>query len=276
MATEQDVAAVPAPEVEQAITGKSCGCKHHFSLYPEPEPRPCTCKKLRTPRKIHAASAVILLGFLSLHFLIAATGLRPTLYQAQVNRLHSLVVNFPALTVLAILLPFILQSVTGIYLLHGEGLRYYTGKCDRGGRVRFFFQRWTGVVILGFLFVHVLPLHVWGFHQLYRLTRWSAFSRYSAGGIFQPDNAFQSTVQGFRYLGGSEAFLTNTVLSGVLLVGIWAVSFHLANGAWSGALLWKILPSENIRPAWRIICFAMGILLIGLGSIGWWAFTSVR
>ena len=51
---------------------------------------------------------------------------------------------------LATLVPF------GLYLLFKAGLRYNVKKCKRGGKLRFFLQRVSAVVILGFIAFHLL------------------------------------------------------------------------------------------------------------------------
>ena len=59
----------------------------------------------------------------------------------------------------------------------------------------------------------------------------------------------------------------------LLLGGIWATAFHVSNGAWSGALLWKILPTPNLMQLWRVACVVLGVAMAAAGSIAWYAFT---
>jgi succinate dehydrogenase / fumarate reductase cytochrome b subunit len=260
-------------EANFPASGKTCGCKHHIPVLESAAPQ-CKCKKLRTPRKIHAACGLLLTAFIGMHLGMSMTGIKPVLFQQTVNRLHS-VPALPGVSLVLVLLPVLLQCTTGIFLVQREGLKYYTGKCDRGGRVRFFLQRWTALAVLAFITVHFVTMHTWGLHLLYRVTQWQALSRYSAGGIFHSGDAFASTVQGFTSLwrAGSMAQGVNAIAMFFLLVGIWATAFHVANGAWSGALLWKILPTPYSKQFWRLICLIFGIALAGAGSIAWYAFT---
>ena len=78
---------VPAP-------GKTCGCKHHIPVLESAAPS-CKCKKLRTPRKIHAACGLLLTGFIVLHLGASVTGFNPRIYQQNVDRLHSIVNAIP-------------------------------------------------------------------------------------------------------------------------------------------------------------------------------------
>lgn len=253
--------------------GKACGCKHHIPVLTSPEPS-CKCKKLRTPRKIHAACGLLLTAFIGMHLGMSLTGLKPALFQQIVNRLHQ-VPALPEVSLILVLLPILLQCTTGIFLVQREGVKYYTGKCDRGGRVRFFLQRWTALVLLAFITVHFMTMHTWGLHLLYRITHWGALTRYMAAGLFHREDAYASTVQGFSsvWSAGSIAHGANGVGMFLLLGGVWATAFHVANGAWSGALLWKILPTQQSKQLWRTACIVLGIALVAAGSIAWYAFT---
>jgi hypothetical protein len=261
-------------ETSVPVPGKTCGCKHHIPVLESAMPS-CKCKKLRTPRKIHAACGLLLTGFIVLHLGISVTGFNPVLYQQNVDRLHSVVNAIPGVTLFGIILPLLLQGTTGLFLVQREGLRFYTGKCDRGGRVRFFLQRWTALVVLGVITVHFLTMHAWGLHLLYRVTHWQGLARYAAGGLFHSGDAFASTVRGFTSLwrAGSMAQGANLVAMFFMLGGIWVTAFHVANGAWSGASLWKVVSTPESKQLWRITCIALGIALAGVGSLAWYWFT---
>lgn len=258
----------------ESPSAKGCGCNHSKPIVSSQGPS-CKCKKLRTPRKIHAACGLLLTGFLVLHFSMAVTGLNPAFYQKKVDHLHSFLNHVPGVALVAILLPMLLQCATGLFLVQREGLRYYTGKCDRGGRVRFFLQRWTGLCILSFVFVHFATLHSWGFHLVYRVTGWQALTRYSTGGLFHHSDAFASTAQGFTSLWreGSVAHMGNAIAMLALLAGIISTAFHVANGAWSGASLWKLLTTPKTKLLWRIACISLGVALAVAGSLAWYAFS---
>jgi succinate dehydrogenase / fumarate reductase cytochrome b subunit len=260
-------ATVPAP-------GKTCGCKHHIPVLESAAPL-CKCKELRTPRKIHAACGLLLTGFIVLHLGASVTGFNPRIYQQNVDRLHSIVNAIPGVTLFGIILPLLLQGTTGLFLVQREGLKFYAGKCDRGGRARFFLQRWTALVVLAFITVHFTTMHAWGLHLLYRFTQWQSLSRFTEGGLFHSEDAFVTTVQGFTSLwsAGSMAHGANVIGMFLLLGGIWATAFHVANGAWSGALLWKVLPTPYSKQLWKIACIVLGVTLAAAGSIAWYAFT---
>ena len=141
--------------------------------------------------------------------------------------------------------------------------------------MRFFLQRWTALVVLGVITVHFLTMHAWGLHLLYRVTHWQGLARYAAGGLFHSGDAFASTVRGFTSLwrAGSMAQGANLVAMFFMLGGIWVTAFHVANGAWSGASLWKVVSTPESKQLWRITCIALGIALAGVGSLAWYWFT---
>ena len=58
-----------------------------------------------------------------------------------------------------------------------------------------------------------------------------------------------------------------------LLGSIWALAFHVANGAWSGSLLWKKFSTPQSKQLWRFTCIIFGIVLAGVGSLAWYWFT---
>jgi succinate dehydrogenase / fumarate reductase cytochrome b subunit len=260
--------------VDAPTPGKACGCKRHIQVLEQSAPS-CKCKKLRTPRKIHAVCGLLLTGFIVLHLGISVTGFNPFLYQQNVDRLHSIMNYLPGATLIGILLPLLLQCTTGLFLAQREGLRYYTGKCDRGGRVRFFLQRWTALIIMAFITVHFITMHNWGLHLLYRVTHWQWLTRYATCGLFHSGDAFASTVRGFSSLWSSDsaAQSMNAIAMFLLLIGIWATAFHIANGARTGASLWKIFSTPQSGRLWRVACIIFGIALFGVGTLAWYWFT---
>ena len=123
--------------------------------------------------------------------------------------------HLPGFTLVAIFLPLLFQAASGLYLLRKHGLKYSVKKCNRGGKLRFFLQRATGLAILAFAAFHVGTLHAWGLHAVYQATHLTALSRYANGGLFQAGGAaFRSTVEGFG------SFCGTSVASNVLVGGL--------------------------------------------------------
>lgn len=243
-----------------APMGAGHACKHDpaFHLAPTGKP-PCKCQKLIWPRRIHALSGALFTGFLLVHLAIAATAFRPELYQRAVDRAEKLVAAAPGAVLGAIFVPFLVQAALGIYLLAHHGLRYNVKKCNRGGKLRFFLQRVSGIAILAFFLFHVGTLHPWGLHQAYRATYAAGLSAYAAGGLFQPQEAFASTVRGMAQLSGSAA--GNAAVLVATLLAVLLTAFHAANGAWTGGLVWKIQGTRIHNGRWAGVCWLVGLAL---------------
>jgi succinate dehydrogenase / fumarate reductase cytochrome b subunit len=249
----------------------AAACKHHFEMV---KPA-CKCQRLLWPRRIHALVGLALTCFLVVHFAICVTGLNPDFYQRTVDGVDGALAHLPGFVLIAIFLPFAVQIFGGLWLLKKEGLGYIK-KCNRGGKLRYFLQRLSSLVILLFAAIHVATLHEWGLHLVYRFTQCGALARYSDSGLFHPRGAaFQSTVVGFlqTWTAGSPGNLMNSGIALLGLISVWAVAYHVANGAWSGGIVWKLAGTKVSKPLWACFCLLVGMVLATLGSLAWYAFT---
>jgi succinate dehydrogenase / fumarate reductase cytochrome b subunit len=57
-----------------------------------------------------------------------------------------------------------------------------------------------------------------------------------------------------------------------LLLGILGTVYHIANGAWTGGILWKLVESEGGKARLGYVCAAAGLALAAMGSVAWYAF----
>jgi succinate dehydrogenase / fumarate reductase cytochrome b subunit len=200
---------------------------------------------------MHALGGLWMGCFLLSHLAIGVSGLSPLAYRGNTDFLRTILAPLPAIALVAIALPLLFQFASGLYLLRKEGMKYGVRKCNRGGKLRFFLQRATGLAILAFTLFHAGTLRGWGWHN---------------GGLFRNGAAaFGSTVEGFRGFGGGVAVLC--------LLGIWAAAFHAANGAWSGGIIWSVAPAPESKRRWGHVCTVIGVVLIALGTVAWYAFT---
>ena len=221
---------------------------------------------------MHALCGLWMACFLCAHLAIGITGWSPAAYQSNIALIRKTLAHLPGFTLVAILLPLLFQAASGLYLLRKEGMRYGVKKCNRGGKLRFFLQRLTGPAILAFALFHVGTLHEWGLHRIYQATHMAALSRYATGGLFQAGSAFRSTVDGFGNFCGASTVGNLLVALGCLL-GVWATAFHAANGAWSGGVIWNLLPTPESKRRWGDVCVAIGIVLFVVSTAAWYAFT---
>lgn len=223
----------------------------------------CKCGKLRPPRKLHSAIGLWLALFVGAHFFICMTGLNPQSYEHTVGLVHRSLAYLPGAVLLLILLPMLLQAGSGLYLLAKEGVQYNVKRCDRGGKLRYFMQRWSGLAMLTFLVPHVAAMRDWGH-------RWSAAHPLSPTATGAPDGtAFAYTASAFHPW-NTPAVNSITIL--LLLVGVIGTVFHIANGAWSGAILWKLIESPKSKALMGYLCVGFGVALAAIGTVAWYAF----
>jgi succinate dehydrogenase / fumarate reductase cytochrome b subunit len=232
---------------------------NHPLLQAQPAGKPgCKCGVLRPPRKLHAAVGLWLVLFLGVHFSIGLTGMNPRNYEGAVGLLHRLLAYVPGAVLLLVLVPMLLQAGSGLYLIAKEGLQYDVKRCDRGGKLRYFLQRWSGLAILAFLLPHVGIMRGW----------WPSLA--SRFGASQP---FAHAVAGFHPWNSSAA---NSVTVAFVLAGVLGTVFHVANGAWSGGVLWKLVQSDRGKAWLGYVSLVAGLALADMGLFAWYAFSLSR
>ncbi|MFY9781259.1 MAG: hypothetical protein WAJ85_12225 [Candidatus Baltobacteraceae bacterium] len=209
-------------------------------------PGTCACKKVKPFRRAHGLFAIAFGTFLAVHLFVNASALEPARFGTNVAALRALAAALPALEAVAIGLPLLGLVACGLFLLYQAGLRYPAKGCNRGGKVRYFLQRTSALVIVAFIAFHVATLSTWGLN----------------GGAFEPSRPYASVA----------AALRSPAVKAFYLLAIVAVSYHLANGLFTGAGLWGLVRSDEGKRRWRWVCAALGISLASLGSAAWYAF----
>lgn len=252
----------------------TCGCGHHAAessatQSAEAAGSTCKCQKLRWIRKTHAALGLLFGLFLVEHFTATAMGLRPVLFEQHMQGVHAVLRQAPWLEIL-VFVPLVALVPFGLYLLAKAGLNYNVKKCNRGGKLRFFLQRASAVVILAFIAFHLLTLRDWGPKFARAEVERGALS--ATAGSSAP--AFATSVWqiwDFLPAAGSPSPVRIAVMAFYLL-GMAAAVYHLANGLWTGSIAWGLTqsPAAQQRSLWAFT--AVGILLLVLGALGWYGF----
>ena len=219
---------------------RGCGCNHS----PAPStstPHSCGggCRGIRTPRRIHAALGLVLTLFLFMHLGVAALGLSPARYDAAASTLMRLGGRMPVLEA-ALLLLIGVQTVVGIRLLIRSGLGYRSSRCKDDGRLRYFLQRWSALLLLAFLAGHLAMFKLW------------------------PGEPSFANVS-HRFTLGRNSFLI--VFYALALAGI---AFHAGNGLWTGASVWG--KRDSHPRIWLGIASTSGATIAILGYIALRAF----
>lgn len=240
-------APLPAPTRQTPAHPAACGCDHHPGQNGDHR---CACRALRTPRRLHAAGGALFGLFAIVHFGVNATGGHPKTFARLVGTIHAMIDAVPGLTIAFVFLPLLMQIGSGLYLLYKDGLRYRPKGCNRGSTPRFFLQRATAIIVLAFVCLHLGTLHGWGLHPVPR-TATGALAGYDPTHIFPA----------FGWA-GALAFL----------LAVWSLSFHLANGAISGAHVWGVVSSDAGKRGWRRICATFGAFAALTSTTAWLAF----
>ena len=254
----------------------ACGCGHHAVENTAPAQAgeavgsPCKCQKLQWIRRTHSACGLVFGMFLGEHLAATALGLRPRLFEQYIRGVHAGLRQTPWLEIL-VFLPLLALVPFGLRLLVKAGLRYHVKKCKRGGKLRFFLQRVSAVVILTFIAFHLLTLRNW--------RPWSAAAEAAQGAASSTADdpaktAFAASArQIWDFLPSANA--PSPVRFAVVvfyLLGTTAVIYHLANGLWTGAIAWGLTPSAAAQQRSLWACTACGIVFLALGALGWYAF----
>ena len=265
-----------AATAEEAPSAKAaCGCGHHAEESTASQEAEgagsgtCKCQRMRWIRRTHSACGLIFGAFLVEHMFATALGLRPGLFEPYMCGVHAVIRQTPWLEVL-VFLPLVTLVPFGLYLLAKAGLRYNVKKCKRGGKLRFFLQRVSAVVILAFIAFHLLSLRNWG--------PWSTGmeAAKSAVATTAADSTTTAFTTSFRqiwdFLPSAGALPMRFAAIVFYLLGTAAAIYHFTNGLWTGAIAWGLTPSDYSQRQSLWACTAFGIILMLLGALGWFAF----
>lgn len=254
--------------------GGGCGCGGHQHDPHADVEHACRCGSC--PRRYHSLAGLVLGAYLLVHLGISFLGFWPARYQAILSFIHRHSAALLVAEVVFILLPLVVHVGYGLRFLWREGITLPKEKHHYGNATRFFWQRVSAIILFAFILFHVATLHRYGFHAVYQLTHWSALERYAPGGLFDPANAYASTVRGVHTFWNEQQpwHPGNVLVMGFYLVSVLAAVYHLANGVATSAMVWHV--TEDDSPAadrlWKF-CIAGGILITLIGVGAWAAFT---
>jgi succinate dehydrogenase / fumarate reductase cytochrome b subunit len=222
----------------------------------------CTGMRHFRLRRVHSAFGLFFGGYITVHLLVNATGLKPLMYQQNVDKIHQLEPLLPFIEIAAIFLPLIVHVVYGLYIAR-VGVQFNTTKYNYGGNIRYTLQRVTAVILLLFVGYHIGTMHKWG------------LGAFGVKGFpaFNPENlAYQSTVSAIRYPFGLDQPVLNGLIIAFYLLGVWSAVFHWANGLWTSAIAWGLTITEKSQKRWGHVCCGFGIAMLVVGTVAWAAF----
>ncbi len=202
-------------------------------------------------RRLHSLSGLIPVGaYMTVHLLVNASLLNGAgAFQHNVNQIHSLGKVLPLVEWMFIFLPIIFHAVVGVWIIRSGKSNYDNYRYVANWR--YTLQRWSGVIAIVFIFMHVFHLHGW-FHGDWWLSR---VAEPLGMANFRPYNAASTLAVA---LGG---FLWPIFY----VVGVVACVFHLANGVWTMGITWGVWISPKAQQNASYVCALGGVLLLVVG-----------
>lgn len=193
-------------------------------------------------KKLHSLTGLMPVGlFLLEHIFSNAYSLRgPEPYNEHIRFLTSLPFLFP-IEICFIFLPLFFHGVLGM-MISFEG----SSTVRRMGNSRnwvYLAQRWTGVLTLGFLVLHLLQ-----FRFAHGLTPDPTFW----------EGAFEQLNQFFR----------SPMMLVIYLLGLFCACFHFANGLALMGITWGVTLSKRSQDRTFRFCMGFGLLLFVVGAAG--------
>lgn len=196
-------------------------------------------------RRLHSLSGIVPVGvFLCIHLSVNASIMAgPQAFQFAVDQIHKLnnLGILKAVEVLFILIPIAFHAILGIIIwLSG---RSNVMQYRYGGNIRYTLQRWTGLITIAFILVHLWHIH------------WII-----PGGVaFDAHAAAEATV------GALDRWWTGPIYA----IGVLCAVYHLANGVWTFLITWGITIGPESQRRSGYVCVVIGVVLglLGMGSL---------
>lgn len=179
----------------------------------------------------------------------------PETFQSAVFLIHSPGALLPLIEWGAIFLPLLFHAGIGIWI--AKTGRSNSSQYKFTANKRYSWQRWTGIIGLVYLFLHIMHLHG-GFHAEWWL---DAIGKVGLG-QFRPYNAGSSLVSAMNLGWG-------VFWPAIYLVGVLSLVYHLANGIWTAGITWGLWISPTAQKRATKVCVALGVVLTVISLTAW-------
>jgi succinate dehydrogenase / fumarate reductase, cytochrome b subunit len=206
-------------------------------------------------RRLHSLTGLIPVGaYMVVHLVVNASILNGAgSFQANVHKIHALGSLLPLVEWSFIFIPIIFHALVGVWIVKSG--KSNVGQYKHLANWRYSMQRWTGMIAIVFIFMHVFHLHGWFHGEWWKTTvaeplGMANFKAYNAA------STLASALSGF-------------VWPVFYVVGVVACVFHLANGIWTMGITWGVWISPKSQRTASIVCTIGGgiLLVIGLSAL---------
>lgn len=192
-------------------------------------------------RRLQSLTGIMFGGYIIVHLLVNATIIQGgTHFQTQVDKIHSLPF-LEAIEWSAIFLPFLFHAFYGIWIAVNG--RPNVGNYPYSKNVYYLLQRISAVIILLFIFFHVLALKF----QLFGNTL-----------SFVPKTYALETISNHMHYSWWLPAI-------IYPIGILASAYHTANGFWTAAITWGLTISSASQRRFGYVCAVIFLVLTAFG-----------
>lgn len=186
-------------------------------------------------RRLHSLTGILFGGYVIIHLLVNASlvqGTSPDMYQAQVDKIHSLPFLW-AVEWIFIYLPILYHTAYGLWITFTG--QPNVGNYPFGKNIFYLVQRATALLL-----VLLIAFHVFAMKGLF-----------GAGSplTFDEHHATASTIHHLRAWGFFSFML--------YMLFILCACFHLANGFWTAAITWGLTISASAQRRWGLVCIGI-------------------
>lgn len=179
-------------------------------------------------------------GYMAVHLAVNATvWMGVSVFQQQVNTIHSLGILLPLVEWVFIFLPMLFHAVVGVVIVTSGS--FNTASYPLVRNYRYTLQRATGMIAFVFIVWHLWHMHHYG--------------AVIGGGRFDPHHAASSAAIAVQSL----------PIKIFYVVGVLACCYHLANGTWTAGITWGVWTGKRAQYFASRICALVGIALFGVG-----------
>ena len=232
----------------------------------------CACGGHDLARQWLALTGFVLGAVLLLQLIVRAFGLWPALFDLVAGLSHGLAAALPSFGIGLVFVPLAIHVTLGLRVLRRDKLKFAVEKPHSGGDARYWLQRLTAVILLGFLSFHLATTRRPGLLMADQDAPGPAAGRHTAAGLFEPQRAFASVSQAqWHFWNEHTANPANLLVSELYLLAIVAAVYHLVNGVATGAEVLGFVTARSKDSLWRV-CMGAGFLLAAIGMAGWYAF----
>jgi succinate dehydrogenase / fumarate reductase cytochrome b subunit len=212
-------------------------------------------------RRLHSLSGILPIGvFIIGHLFTNAQMAWPDggeIFQHEVDFIHSI----PGLLIIEITLwlSIAFHAIVGIWITMTG--RSNTSKYLYGGNIRYTLQRWTGIIAIIFIFLHVATLR-------WRWPIWDWFTPFYAYHELDSDVVAQL---GHEYDAAGKIPMSMPLTAYALQIswlvvvlyflGALASVYHWCNGLWTAAITWGLTISAASMKRWGYVCAGLFVAL---------------